>query len=48
MNIKKELKNLLRNFGINQSELYYLTGYHFNDVKTKEDFLEVKRLIESR
>lgn len=48
MNLKKELKLYLREARVQQEELYYYTGYHFEDVKTVEELEEVKRLIERK
>jgi hypothetical protein len=45
MSIKKQLKLFLQDKQFNQEELYRITGYHFEDVKTVEDLEEVKRLI---
>lgn len=42
---KIDLKMFLREIGLDQKELYYKTGFHFEDVKTKEDFQEVRRLL---
>lgn len=42
---KKDLKMFLREIGLPQDELYYKTGMRFEDVKTREDFEEVKRLL---
>lgn len=42
---KKDLKLFLRDIGVPQDELYYKTGFHFEDVKTREDFNEVRRLL---
>lgn len=45
INLKKELKNYLREMGIQQEDLYHLTGYHFIDIETAEDLKECKRLL---
>lgn len=45
INIKTQLKLLLQQIGVKQEDLYYLTGFRFSDVKTKEDLDEVKRLL---
>lgn len=46
--IKKQLKLLLRDLKVAQDDLYYETGFHFDDVKTQEDLDEVKRLFKSK
>jgi hypothetical protein len=43
--IKKRLKELLRDIGVKQEDLYYKTGYEFADVKTEEDLKEIIRLL---
>ena len=43
--MKKQLKLLLREHGVKQEDLYRITGYHFDEVKTIEDLNEVERLI---
>lgn len=45
MNLKTRLKMLLREIGESQNELYYKTGFHFEDVKTKEDFNDIVRIF---
>lgn len=45
MNVKNELKLLLRKIGLKQDELYYKTGYHFEDVTTINDYNEIVRLL---
>lgn len=45
-NKKSYLKALLRSVGIEQNELYYKTGYHFSDVKTIEDLLDIRNTLE--
>ena len=43
--IKKRLTILMWELDIDNDELYYQTGYHKEDVKTKEDLNEVVRLF---
>lgn len=43
--MKKQLKLLLREYGVKQEDLYRITGYYFDEVKTIEDLKEVERLI---
>ena len=41
----KEIKEMLRTYGVSQEELYFETGYNFNDLKIKENFDEAERLL---
>ena len=43
-NIKKELKEILKEYEIPQNELYYRFGFHFNEI-TKELLEDVKRQL---
>ena len=44
MNIRKELKLILRLYGIKQEDLYYRVGWHFNEVN-KELLDDLKRQL---
>lgn len=44
-NIKRELKKILREYQAPQEELYFKTGYHFNDVNNYIILNEIKRLL---
>ena len=46
-NIKKRLKIVIHDLEIKSDDLYYLTGFRIEDVKTKEDFNEVIRLLDN-
>lgn len=43
--IKAHLSALLYYLGIAKKDLYYTTGYHYEEIKTKEDLKEVIRLL---
>ena len=42
--MKKELKQILREYGIRQEEMYSRFGFHFEDL-TKEKLEDVKRQL---
>ena len=46
INVKKALKDLLREHAVKQEELYSKTGYRFEDVDSVYKYHEVKRMIE--
>ncbi len=39
------IKSLLRKYGVSQDELYSKTGFHFEDLKSKNNFNEAERLF---
>lgn len=45
-NVKKMLKDYLRERGVAQEDLYSRTGFRFEDVRLYTEFEEIKRLLE--
>lgn len=46
INVKKALKELLREHHVNQDDLYFRTGLRFEDVDSVYKYHEVKRILE--
>lgn len=43
--MEKRINALLFEIGLNEDLLYYKTSYYLEDIKTKNDFNEVVRLL---